>query len=381
MYVPIKKVCFIGAGTMGCFNSLLASAAGYECVIYDPCEESLKNRASNQAELADFLNHDNFFKGVDVNAAIKKIYDCSDLKFALDGVDLVSESIPENLELKKQLFQELESLVSKKTIITTNTSGLSLEVLSNQFSPKHQFAAMHFHLGSRLVDIVRGTHTSEETIISIKTFVETLGCGGIIYKNRNSKYALNPMLGALTTQSMLLVIEGRYSIEEIDGAWKNANNSKLGPFGIMDMLGLDVIKNAWEEQDKESRLIDHKEKILKHLSSYIDKNNLGIKTGEGFLNHSNIDINNDKYNYENIKQDLYIGIIEASLVLLSDGILEKDAINNAWTYGTNLQKGPFDILDEIGVERFKKLYQEWVDLEYISNKSYELVSDVISNFK
>ena len=381
MYVPIKKVCFIGAGTMGCFNSLLASAAGYECVIYDPCEESLKNRASNQAELADFLNHDNFFKGVDVNAAIKKIYDCSDLKFALDGVDLVSESIPENLELKKQLFQELESLVSKKTIITTNTSGLSLEVLSNQFSPKHQFAAMHFHLGSRLVDIVRGTHTSEETIISVKTFVETLGCGGIIYKNRNSKYALNSMLGALTTQSMLMVIEGRYSIEEIDGAWKNANDSKLGPFGIMDMLGLDVIKNAWEEQDEESRLIDHKGKILKHLSSYIHKNNLGIKTGAGFLNHSNIDISNDQINYENIKQDLYIGIIEASLVLLSDGILEKDAINSAWTYGTNLQKGPFDILDEMGVERFKKLYQEWVDLKYISNKSYALVSDVISNFK
>jgi len=381
MYVPIKKVCFIGAGTMGCFNSLLASAAGYECVIYDPCEESLKNRASNQAKLADFLNHDNFFKGVDVNAAIKKIYDCSDLKFALDGVDLVSESIPENLELKKQLFQELEGLVSKKTIITTNTSGLSLEVLSNQFSPKHQFAAMHFHLGSRLVDIVRGTHTSEETIISVKTFVETLGCGGIIYKNRNSKYALNPMLGALTTQSMLMVIEGRYSIEEIDGAWKNANDSKLGPFGIMDMLGLDVIKNAWEEQDEESRLIDHKGKILKHLSSYIHKNNLGIKTGAGFLNHSNIDISNDQINYENIKQDLYIGIIEASLVLLSDGILEKDAINSAWTYGTNLQKGPFDILDEMGVERFKKLYQEWVDLEYISNKSYELVSGVISNLK
>lgn len=381
MTITIKKVCFIGAGTMGCFNSLLASAAGYECVIYDPCEESLKNRASNQLKLIDFLNHENFFKGVDVNTAIKKIYDCSDLKLALGGADLISESIPENLELKTKLLQKLEGLVNKKTIITTNTSGLSLETLSDQINPKFQFAAMHFHLGSRLVDIVRGTHTSEETIISIKTFVETLGCGGIIYKNRNSKYALNPMLGALTTQSMLMVIEGRYSIEEIDGAWKNANDSKLGPFGIMDMLGLDVIKNAWEEQDEESRLIDHKEKILKHLSSYVHQNKLGIKTGEGFLNHSNINISNDQYNYENIKQDLYIGIIEASLVLLSDGILEKDAINNAWTYGTNLQKGPFDILDEIGIETFKKLYQEWVDLEYISNKSYELVSDVILNFK
>jgi len=379
--ITIKKVCFIGAGTMGCFNSLLASAAGYECVIYDPCEESLKNRASNQLKLIDFLNHENFFKGVDVNTAIKKIYDCSDLKLALDGADLISESIPENLELKTKLLQKLEGVINKKTIITTNTSGLSLEALSNQINPRYQFAAMHFHLGSRLVDIVRGTHTSEETIISIKTFVETLGCGGIIYKNRNSKYALNSMLGALTTQSMLMVIEGRYSIEEIDEAWKNANDSKLGPFGVMDMLGLDVIKNAWEEQDEESRLIDHKEKILKHLSTYIDKNKLGIKTGEGFLNHSNINISNDQYNYENIKQDLYIGIIEASLVLLSDGILEKDAINNAWTYGTNLQKGPFDILDEIGIETFKKLYQEWVDLEYISNKSYELVSDVILNFK
>jgi len=379
--ITIKKVCFIGAGTMGCFNSLLASAAGYECVIYDPCEESLKNRASNQLKLIDFLNHENFFKGIDVKAAIKKIYDCSDLKLALDGADLISESIPENLELKNKLLQKLEGLVNKKTIITTNTSGLSLETLSDQINPKFQFAAMHFHLGSRLVDIVRGTHTSEETIISIKTFVETLGCDGIIYKNRNSKYALNSMLGALTTQSMLMVIEGRYSIEEIDEAWKNANDSKLGPFGVMDMLGLDIIKNAWEEQDEESRLIDHKEKILKYLSSYIHQNKLGIKTGEGFLNHSNINISNDQYNYENIKQDLYIGIIEASLVLLSDGILEKDAINNAWTYGTNLQKGPFDILDEIGIETFKKLYQEWVDLEYISNKSYELVSDVILNFK
>jgi len=381
MSLPIKKICFIGAGTMGCFNSLLASAAGYDCLIYDPFEDALENRSINQAKLANFLKHENFFKGVDVNAAIKKIYDCSDLRLALDSTHLISESIPENLELKTKLFQKLEGLVDKKTIITTNTSGLSLETLSNQMSPKFQFAAMHFHLGSRLVDIVRGTYTSEETIISIKTFVENLGCNGIIYKNRNSKYALNLMLGALTTQSMLMVIEGRYSIEEVDGAWKNANNSKLGPFGIMDMLGLDVIKNAWEEQDKESRLIDHKEKILKHLSSYIDKNNLGIKTGEGFLNYSNIDINNDQYNYENIKQDLYIGIIEASLVLLSDGILEKDAINNAWTYGTNLQKGPFDILDEIGLERFKKIYKEWVDLEYISNKSYELVSVLISNLK
>jgi 3-hydroxybutyryl-CoA dehydrogenase len=381
MAITIKKVCFIGAGTMGCFNSLLASGAGYECVIYDPCKESLKNRASNQLKLVEFLNHEEFFKGINVNAAIKKINNSSDLKVALNGVDLVSESIPENLELKKQLFQELEGLVSQKTIITTNTSGLSLEVLSNQFSPEHQFAAMHFHLGSKLVDIVKGTHTNRETIISIENFIESIGCRGITYKNRNSRYALNPMLGALTTQSMLMVIEGRYSIEEVDGAWKDANDCLLGPFGIMDMLGLDVIKNSWEGQDNEFRLIEHKEKILNFLSTFIDKNNLGIKTGNGFFNYSSLNVCNDKYNYENIKRDLYIGLIEASLILLSDRVLEKNAINKAWTYGTNLQKGPFDILAEIGIEKFKMYYQKWIEKEYASNKSYKLVLDVISNLK
>ena len=381
MAITIKKVCFIGAGTMGCFNSLLASGAGYECVIYDPCEESLKNIASNQLKLVEFLNHEDFFKGINVNAAIKNINNSSDLKVALNGVDLVSESIPENLELKKKLFQELEGLLSKKTIITTNTSSLSLEVLSNQFSPKHQFAAMHFHLGSKLVDIVKGTHTNRETIISIENFIESIGFRGITYKNRNSRYALNPMLGALTTQSMLMVIEGRYSIEEVDGAWKDANDCLLGPFGIMDMLGLDVIKNSWEGQDKEFRLIEHKEKILNFLSTFIDKNNLGIKTGNGFFNYSSLNVCNDKYNYENIKRDLYIGLIEASLILLSDGVLEKKAINKAWTYGTNLQKGPFDILAEIGIEKFKMYYQKWIEKEYASNKSYKLVLDVISNLK
>jgi 3-hydroxybutyryl-CoA dehydrogenase len=381
MAITIKKVCFIGAGTMGCFNSLLASGAGYECVIYDPCEESLKNIASNQLKLVEFLNHEDFFKGINVNAAIKNINNSSDLKVALNGVDLVSESIPENLELKKKLFQELEGLLSKKTIITTNTSSLSLEVLSNQFSPKHQFAAMHFHLGSKLVDIVKGTHTNRETIISIENFIESIGFRGITYKNRNSRYALNPMLGALTTQSMLMVIEGRYSIEEVDGAWKDANDCLLGPFGIMDMLGLDVIKNSWEGQDKESRLIEHKEKILNFLSTFIDKNNLGIKTGNGFFNYSSLNVCNDKYNYENIKRDLYIGLIEASLILLSDRVLEKNAINKAWTYGTNLQKGPFDILAEIGIEKFKMYYQKWIEKEYASNKSYKLVLDVISNLK
>ena len=118
-----------------------------------------------------------------------------------------------------------------------------------------------------------------------------------------------------------------------------------------------------------------------YIYIFIGKNNLGIKTGNGFFNYSSLELCNDKYNYEDIKRDLYIGLIEASLILLSDGVLEKNAINKAWTYGTNLQKSPFDILDEIGIEKFKMYYQKWIEQEYTSNKSYKLVLDVISNLK
>ena len=121
----IKKVCFIGAGTMGCFNSLMVSVAGYECVIYDPSEESLASRQENQKAMGEFLSHSNFFNGVDIDASISKIKNESNLINALAGAHLISESIPENFDLKIKVLKEVESLVSNNAILTTNTSSLS----------------------------------------------------------------------------------------------------------------------------------------------------------------------------------------------------------------------------------------------------------------
>ena len=374
----IKKVCFIGAGTMGCFNSLMVSVAGYECVIYDPSEESLASRQENQKAMGEFLSHSNFFNGVDIATSISKIKNESNLINALAGAHLISESIPENFDLKIKVLKEVESLVSNNAILTTNTSSLSVTRMSQQLNPVTNFAAMHFHLGSRLVDLVRGANTSETTIKSLQAFVKSINGYPLVLKKESPGYALNAMLGGLFRQSMLMVIEGLYSIEEIDGAWKDLNKSQFGPFGMMDMFGLDVVKGSWDEKEKGSSHIIYKEKILGLLSKYTSNESLGKKTGKGFYDYSKVQNEHEKSNYIDIQKDLRIGIIESALVLLADDILEKDQINKAWIVGMLLEQGPFDIFNAIGVKEFKKQYKEWLSNLYISSENSQKISKLIN---
>ena len=375
---PIKKVCFIGAGTMGCFNSLMASVAGYECVIYDPSKESLASRKKNQKAMGEFLSHSNFFNEVDLDASISKIKNESNLINALEGADLISESIPENFDLKIKVLKEVESLISKNAILTTNTSSLSVTKMSQQLNSSTHFAAMHFHLGSRLIDLVRGVNTSEATIKSLVAFVDSINGHPLVLKKESRGYALNAMLGGLFSQSMLMVIEGLYSIEEIDGAWKDLNKSQFGPFGMMDIFGLDVVKGAWDEKEEGSSHIIYKEKILGLLSKYTSNESLGKKTGKGFYDYSKVQNEHEKSNYIDIQKDLRIGIIESALVLLADDILEKDQINKAWIVGMLLEQGPFDIFNAIGVKEFKKQYKEWLSNLYISSENSQKISKLIN---
>ncbi len=375
---PIKKVCFIGAGTMGCFNSLMASVAGYECVIYDPSKESLARRKENQKAMGEFLSNSNFFNEVDLDASISKIKNESNLINALEGADLISESIPENFDLKIKVLKEVESLISKNAILTTNTSSLSVTKMSQQLNSSTRFAAMHFHLGSRLIDLVRGVNTSEATIKSLVAFVDSINGHPLVLKKESRGYALNAMLGGLFSQSMLMVIEGLYSIEEIDGAWKELNKSEFGPFGMMDIFGLDVVKGAWDEKEEGSSHIIYKEKILGLLSKYTSNESLGKKTGKGFYDYSKVQNEHEKSNYIDIQKDLRIGIIESALVLLADDILEKDQINKAWIVGMLLEQGPFDIFNAIGVKEFKKQYKEWLSNLYISSENSQKISKLIN---
>ena len=118
----IKKVCFVGAGTMGCYNSLLAGIAGYEAVVYDISQEALDGVASGQEQLGDFLTTMGIFDPQSVLRGRKQIRLESDPKEAVKNADLLSESVFEKLDLKRQIHRRFDELCPPGTILTTNTS-------------------------------------------------------------------------------------------------------------------------------------------------------------------------------------------------------------------------------------------------------------------
>ena len=374
----IKNICFIGAGTMGCFNSLVASVAGYECKIFDQSEDVLNERINNQTLLAQYLNQSNFFEGKDISSAISRIKNCNNINNALEKADLVSESIPENLNLKIKLFNEIESIVNKNIILTTNTSSLSIKKISEGLHPDTKFAALHSYLGSKLMDVVRGAYTSDQTINSLVDYIKSVDSYPLILNKEHQGYVLNFMLSGLLTQSLLMVIENKHTIQDIDAAWKDLNSSQFGPFGMMDMFGLDVVRQAWQEKDSDSFHLMYKDKIVDLLSQYTDKNYLGLKTFRGFYNYKDIDINYKKDNFAEIQKDLCVSIIEAAVVLHTRKIVHKDEINKAWIVGTNLSKGPFDFLSNMGITSYLKNYEEWVARDYISPEFHSLVRTYLS---
>ena len=155
----IKKICLIGAGTIGCWNSLVFASAGYECVVYDLSEEALASAPERQQWHIDMALAGGIFTPEQVEAAKKRISYTSSLEAALEGVDLVSESVLEQCDLKRKVHQEIDALCSPDVILTTNSSSLLVTDIEDAVSRRDKFAALHTNMLGRLIEVVPGPKT------------------------------------------------------------------------------------------------------------------------------------------------------------------------------------------------------------------------------
>jgi enoyl-CoA hydratase/3-hydroxyacyl-CoA dehydrogenase len=281
----IKKVCFIGSGTMGCFNSLVTSIFGYECVIYDISEEPLHRAPARQREMGEMAMEDNELLTQDLlDAGLARMTYTSDLKEAVTNTDLLSESVPEQLALKRKVHRELDEVCPPNTILTTNTSSLLVSEIEDVVKRGDKFAALHFHLGGSLLDIVGGPRTSPDTIDILKRFARSIMQTPIVLKKEKDGYLFNSMLIALLRTAMLLVIDGFADFQDVDRAYMAASGQPMGPFGAMDRIGINVALDVIEEQSKRGD-----EKVLKRIADflrpYVDRGDLGWKTGKGFFTY------------------------------------------------------------------------------------------------
>jgi len=266
---------------MGSINSLICALAGYETVLYDLSEEALRRAPLGQKLIGAQLVARGTHQQSAVDEAIGRIERISDPARAAADADLLSESVHEQLDLKRKVHAQFDELCPPRTIMTTNTSSLLVSEIEIGVLRGERFAAMHFHGLGSLVDIVRGARTSPETVEALVGYVRSIGQVPVVLRKESPGYLHNAMLISLLRTAILLVADGVGEPEDVDRCWMLVQGTPTGPFGMLDWIGLnvglDVAEQEYERSGSEEAL-----RMARFLRPYVERGELGVKTGKGF---------------------------------------------------------------------------------------------------
>lgn len=282
----IDCVFIIGAGTMGCEIGFQCARHGVRVLLYDSVPQALKQAMARLQKLAQQSELDGRLKSDQTKAVLQRIEVSPDLGVAAKA-DLVIECVPENVALKKRVFEQVSEYCGPETILATNTSSLVPSQLVSSCKHPENLAAFHFHLPvatSNIVDVMPHSGTDPKVVESLSAFAKRIGQIPIRYSREYHAYVFNSIFGAMQRQALDLVIQGVATFENVDRIWMGIFKMPIGPFGMFDNIGLDTIAeilNYWAEalNDDEGR------KRVVFLRQWVDKGLLGTKTNRGFYSY------------------------------------------------------------------------------------------------
>ena len=382
----IKTICFVGAGTMGCVNALLAAVSGYDCILYDTSEDALESAPQRLALFAPMYAAPGLIDPANIAEALKRIRFVSDPAEAVGNADLLSESVPENIALKRKVLRTFDRLCPQHTIFSTNTSILLVSELEDAVTRRERFAALHFNPGSQLVDVVGGLRTAPETLDVLCKFAKSLSLVPIIMRKENRGYIANYLFGALYESAMLLHKEQDQSIEDIDSAWMIGRGTMLGPFGVLDFVGLNVIfdgsnMNAeWNQDRKEISLL-----FLDALRPYIERGHLGIKTGQGFYAYPETaffqpGFLDNRHRAQELYEVMLCNLISAAILLVMQEVASFEGVDRVWMIAQNQTVGPFGMLDEIGIDTYMAMLRKDLPMMRYLKESISGISKFLGTY-
>jgi 3-hydroxybutyryl-CoA dehydrogenase len=282
----IKTIGVVGAGSMGNGIAQVASQAGYNVVMRD-VESQLVERGLKNIEkfLAKSIEKGKMTVD-DKNALMGRIKGTTNMA-DLKDVDFIVEVVFEDLELKKKVFKELDELVRPEVIIATNTSSMSITEIANATKKPDKVVGMHFFNPvplMRLVEVIRGFSTSDETIGVAMDLARQMKKEPIEVKKDIPCFVVNRLMMPHFIEAIWLLQEGIASAADIDKAAKLGLNYPMGPFELMDLTGIDIAYHVAEylhkEMNKELKWVAPR--LMKDM---VKANRLGMKTGGGWYDY------------------------------------------------------------------------------------------------
>ncbi|MCH7676398.1 3-hydroxyacyl-CoA dehydrogenase [candidate division KSB1 bacterium] len=280
----IKRVGVLGCGLMGRGIAQISAQAGFETVARDISDEfTASGKEAIEKSLAKFVEKGKM-SADDRKAALARLTmttDISDLKAS----DIIVEAVTEDLELKNGMWRELDGLCGPDTIFASNTSSLTIAAMAAVTQRADRFVGLHFfnpvHI-MKLVEIVRGLETSEETIAATKGVGEKMGKETVTIKESPGFITsrINAMIG---NEAFYMLQEGIATAEEIDKALKLGLNHPMGPFEMVDLVGLDTRLSILKFLHQ---TLGEKYRPCTLLEQYVRAGRLGRKTGKGVYDYT-----------------------------------------------------------------------------------------------
>lgn len=273
MTSEIKNVSVIGVGYMGKQIVEKSAEYGYTVRIYDANSEGLNE----------------FIREIEGKKKIKEGYGeitCYDtLSEAVKDADLIIEAISEKLELKREIFSQIDKVAPPHAILATNSSSIPVSKIEEAVERKDKLLNIHFyHLTiTPMADIMKGSNTSNETFERGKKWIKSIGIEPLVVNKECFGFVFNRIWRAIKKECLKIWAGDHADIEEVDKAWKIYTGMEDGPFGKMDLIGLDVIYDIEMSYYKESG--DPKDKPPKKLKDMVDIGELGVKSGKGFYKY------------------------------------------------------------------------------------------------
>jgi len=286
----IKKVLILGAGTMGQQIGFVCAMHEYNVTIYDISDDILKASMQRIEKLgASFFLPFGRITADQLKDIMGRITATSDPNVAAIDADIINESVPENPDLKAKVFAQFNKLCPERTIFTTNTSLLLPSKFAAATGRPEKFAALHFHdvRVNNVVDVMPHPGTDPAVTQLVHDFAESIGQIAIMLHRENNGYVFNAMISSLCTSAMTLVTTGVASIEDVDRAWMGVTRMPIGPFGIMDQMGLKTVWNVNEYWAHNTQDIPDNQMQVNadFLKQYVDRGELGAKTKKGFYSY------------------------------------------------------------------------------------------------
>lgn len=283
--MDVKKPFVVGAGIMGAGVGQLCAQQGLEVTVVDISDELVqKAEGKVKAGLARRVEKGKIAQE-DMDSVLSRMNWSADLDIARE-CDFVLEAIYENLAAKQEVFRKLDSICAPETIFATNTTALSVSEIASATARPDKVVGMHFFNPAvimKLVEVIRGDNTSEETIETARKFAESLGKIPIATAKEAPAGIVSRVLAGLLNEAAVVYADGVASPEDIDEAMKLGAGLPMGPLALIDMIGLDI--HLVKMETLYEKLKDERYKPPEIIKKMVAEGKLGKKAGEGFYKY------------------------------------------------------------------------------------------------